>query len=45
VLIFGLSLAGTAGNAVATIKDGLITTTTSSTIGEFVIEWYREVIE
>ena len=42
---FGLSLAGTAGNAVATIKAGMITTTTSSTIGEFVIEWYREVID
>ena len=42
---FGLSLAGTSGNAVATIKAGVITTTTSSTIGEFVIEWYREVID
>lgn len=42
---FGLSLAGTAGNALATIKAGLVTTTTSSTIGEFVIEWYRDVID
>jgi len=42
---FGLSLAGTSGNAVATIKAGLVTTTTSSTIGEFVIEWYREIVD
>lgn len=42
---FGLSLAGTTGNALATIKAGLVTTTTSSTIGEFVIEWYREVVD
>lgn len=42
---FGLSLAGTSGNALATINAGLITTTTSSTIGEFVIEWYRNVID
>lgn len=42
---FGLSLAGTTGNALATIKAGLVTTTTASTIGEFVIEWYREMID
>jgi hypothetical protein len=42
---FGLSLAGTSGNALATIKAGLVTTTTSSTIGEFVIEWYKDVVD
>ena len=42
---FGLSLAGTSGNALASINAGLVTTTTSSTIGEFVIEWYRSVID
>ena len=42
---FGLSLDGTSGNALATIKAGVITTTTSSVIGEYVIEWYRNVID
>ena len=42
---FGLSLAGTSGNALASINAGQVTTTTSSTIGEFVIEWYRNVVD
>lgn len=41
---FGLSLSGTSGNNLASIKAGVITTTASQTIGEYVIEWYKDVV-
>ena len=41
---FGLTLTGTSGNNLASIKAGVVTTTTSSTIGEYVIEWYKDSV-
>src|SRR5215218_7938020 len=41
---FGLTLTGTAGNPPATIKAGVILSNTGNVVGEYAIEWYREII-
>ncbi len=42
---FGLTLTGTAGNPPATIKADTIKSNTGNVVGEYVIEWYREIID
>ncbi len=42
---FQLTLTGTAGNALATIKADTIKSNTGNLVGEYVIEWYKDTID
>jgi hypothetical protein len=42
---FGLTLTGTAGNPPATIKADTVKSNTGGVIGQYVIEWYRDIID